>query len=179
MGLIIINILQLKFYLTLFLDTELLQYDSLSIFQKSDSFLLKKFFSSLFLIVFLHWLIIFYLLVSCIDGVKKIRFYEFLESTKLKTFIKEFVINFCGDTHQPNRFCVYLTYDCFTLRIRVFSHSSSQVLSGNQVSNKELSELTGKNFRLFIKNLCKIIMIFLFCHSYFHFFNWMIFGRVK
>jgi hypothetical protein len=95
LGLIVVDILEFKFYLTLFLNTKLLQNDSLTVFQKFDSFLLNQFLCFVFFVLLLNSFFVFDLFISSIDRVKQIQFDKFVKSIELEAFVEQSVVNLC------------------------------------------------------------------------------------
>jgi hypothetical protein len=73
-----------------------------------------------------------------------IGFDEVIISAKFKILIKETVVYFSGNAHETNSFIANLANDSLAFGGGAFRHPSGQILSCNQVSNKEFSELTGQ-----------------------------------
>lgn len=95
LGFIVVNILQFEFYFTLFFNAKLLQNDSLTVFQKFNSFLLDQFLCLVFLVLLLNSFFVFDLFISSIYCVEQIQFDKFVKSIELEAFVEQSVVNLC------------------------------------------------------------------------------------
>lgn len=85
--------------------------------------------------------------------VHEVRLEEVVILVKLKALMKQCGVYFVRKPHQPHSFVFYLGNKCFVIL----------VLSCNQLGEEVLSVGFSDSFRLVVKNVREIIVIFLLC----------------